>query len=526
MTLAQTTSLEALLGFMQEKEYIPLSVIEALWSVFTHASTGRGKRHASLTLLTMLRQVNLEAVMRVGLGTLAKSDVVLASLACRSIQSVRLLPTHVVYTRITELLVEPSDSNEWFLFAQTAIQCVYSTCTQPDAVVGVLLKKLGPFQQEVEDLVRGVAGLLGDNVTSSADAPVMASSALAHVLFVVGSAALSQLAYLDRIEAHYKKAVTQTSELQRVGASAEDEFTDAVARVKEHELLYSSHSLLALYAPVVVFICANNTLFQAFLLLTQDETVQAHAVLCLVKLMCVSSKYCSDNLQLLLTILKLSPNPRIKSNIILGLCDITTTFNTIMDQNTAHIYVNLANSHPSVRKNTLMVLSLLILNGMIKVKGHLHSIATTLLDPLLAQKTRLFLAQLHEKDPQVIYNNVPDIISNLDLPHKDFKTVMAVIIGFISRQTQIDALIDKLASRLLQSPLPLAQNLMFCMSIMTFSEKSVGKLNITLIKHVLHDDLVYAYAISIIQKVFYVLCRLKRARVLLMSLSVMLKRFE
>ena len=62
-----------------------------------------------------------------------------------------------------------------------------------------------------------------------------------------------------------------------------------------------------------------------------------------------------------------------------------------------------------VKKNTLMVLTHLILNGMIKVKGQLGEMAKCLEDkePRIADLAKLFFTELSTKD-NAIYNNLPD----------------------------------------------------------------------------------------------------------------------
>lgn len=46
-----------------------------------------------------------------------------------------------------------------------------------------------------------------------------------------------------------------------VTGTADDEFTEAIGLVRERELLYGENSLLALFGPLIVFICRNNTAY-------------------------------------------------------------------------------------------------------------------------------------------------------------------------------------------------------------------------------------------------------------------------
>ena len=62
-----------------------------------------------------------------------------------------------------------------------------------------------------------------------------------------------------------------------------------------------------------------------------------------------------------------------------------------------------------VKKNTLMVLTHLILNGMVKVKGQMGEMAKCVEDEdeRISNLAKLFFQELSTKD-NAIYNNLPD----------------------------------------------------------------------------------------------------------------------
>ena len=130
--------------------------------------------------------------------------------------------------------------------------------------------------------------------------------------------------------------------------------------------------------------------------------------------MCVSSRFCESHLRLLFTILVKSTSAVIRSNIIIAIGDMATTFSTLIDENIHYLYNRLSDSDVTVKKNTLMVLTHLILNGMVKVKGQLSEMAKCLEDPdpRIVDLSKLFFTELAAKD-NALYNNLPDIISNL-----------------------------------------------------------------------------------------------------------------
>lgn len=62
-----------------------------------------------------------------------------------------------------------------------------------------------------------------------------------------------------------------------------------------------------------------------------------------------------------------------------------------------------------------MVLTHLILNDMIKIKGEICDFALLLDDPCakIQGMVKLFFQELHKKDPKLIYNLLPEAISKM-----------------------------------------------------------------------------------------------------------------
>ena len=168
----------------------------------------------------------------------------------------------------------------------------------------------------------------------------------------------------------------------------------------------------------------------------QDRTLQMMATLALAKFMCVSSDYCEKHLQLLFTILERSKDPTIRSNIVIALGDMAVCFNTLIDENISLLYNRLSDESTLVKKNAVMVLTHLILNGMVKVKGQISEMARCVEDPdqRIADLAKLFFTELATKD-NAIYNNLPDILSNLTncepkVEEEKFRRIMRFIFSF------------------------------------------------------------------------------------------------
>ncbi|CAG8538023.1 18250_t:CDS:10, partial [Racocetra fulgida] len=163
-----------------------------------------------------------------------------------------------------------------------------------------------------------------------------------------------------------------------------------------------------------------------------------------------------------------------------------------------------------VKKNTLMVLTHLILNGMIKVKGQLGEMAKCLEDEdqRISDLARLFFTELASKD-NAVYNNLPDIISNLssgDNPvnEESYKKIMKFLFDFIEKHTE--NVVEKLCQRFKNlDDRRQWRNIAYCLSLLPYkSERIVKKLleGMSLYQDKLHENDVYKAFMDIISKSF------------------------
>jgi condensin complex subunit 1 len=296
--------------------------------------------------------------------------------------------------------------------------------------------------------------------------------ALSQLLFIVGHIAIKQIVHLELCELEFKrrkaekdkktaptprKSMASTieptpikkgrkrgaikdptpapeeavDELDLMAGTTEDDFTEAIAHVRERELLFGPTSLLANFGPLVADICSNNTSYN-------HPTLQAQAALCLAKLMCVSSEYCETNLGLLLTILERSQDAVVRSNLVVALGDMAVCFNHLIDENTDFLYRRLNDGDASVKRTCLMTLTFLILAGQVKVKGQLGEMAKCLedSDKKIADMARMFFSELATKD-NAVYNQFVDMFSVLSadsaLDMDAFKRIIKFLAGFIEK---------------------------------------------------------------------------------------------
>jgi condensin complex subunit 1 len=113
---------------------------------------------------------------------------------------------------------------------------------------------------------------------------------------------------------------------------------------------------------------------------------------------------------LLFKIMETSRDPIIRSNCIIALGDVAVRFSHLVDENNNKLYEGLSDKDMTVKKNTLMVLTYLILGSMIKVKGQLGEMAKCLEDEdsRIADLAKLFFTELSSNKDNAIYNNLPD----------------------------------------------------------------------------------------------------------------------
>lgn len=230
--------------------------------------------------------------------------------------------------------------------------------------------------------------------------------------------------------------------------------------------------------------------------------------------MCVSSDFCEQKLQLLFTILEKSKDASIRSNIVIGLGDMAVCFSTLIDDNITFLYNRLSDSDTIVRKNAVMVLTHLILNGMVKVKGQISEMAKCLddADQRIADLAKLFFTELASKDNQ-IYNNLPDIISSLTtnndkrLGEESFRKIMKFIFSFdfTEKEKNAENIVDKLCQRFLTAEDERSwRDIAFCLSLLPFkTERPFKKLldGWPTYQDKVHEEAVHKSFLEIIQKV-------------------------
>ncbi|OCB84889.1 hypothetical protein A7U60_g8111 [Sanghuangporus baumii] len=564
-TLAELTSLEEMMRTMMDDDQIHSDVIGKLWQVYSSdKQLPRQQRRGAIIILGMLALARISVVtdridtlLKIGLGAFGRTDLLLARYTCVALQrlngsakkvkgsltdkTLRLEMDNPIFKKLQEAILHSSRSKEWFGMAEQAINTIYALGEHPDVMCNNLIKSLArrvfiPRERsEQAEKPVDLDAMDEDMAPEDGSTPITARAQstqstgsedkgdafeLSQLLFVVGHVAIKQIVYLELVEREWKRQKDEKEkaekaagdskrhhkdgeELEQVAGNAEDEIGERIAAVRESELLYGPDSLLALFGPMIVHICGSPHKYK-------NETLRTAAILAFSKLLCVSSQFCDQHHRLLFKILETSKDPNVRSNVVIALGDVAVCFSNIIDENSNELYKGLSDRSLIVKKNTLMVLTHLILNGMIKVKGQLGEMAKCLEDPeqRIADLAKLFFTELSTKD-NAIYNNLPDVLSHLSVgehavDEETFQSTMKYIFTFIEKEKQAESIVEKLCQRFRLSEDPRQwRDVAFCLSLLPFkSERSVKKLieGLPFYQDKLHEETVFARFSEILAK--------------------------
>jgi condensin complex subunit 1 len=439
--------------------WITPQILKIIWHSFVKYKHFKEKRGA-IIMISMLAlsdykvvHQNIELLLNYGLD-LNDLNYQIASFTCIALRRTlpKKLPKNYIYpnfqsaiSRLKQILLIDAADGDWYNLAEEALNTLYEIDRNSDqSATEVLKQKALSIFSETEEI----------NVNKTAS--------LSQFLFLLGHVGLKTIIYLERSEADFKrkkqdyenKKTEQDMELDLIGGTNEDEFTDAVQNIKEKELLYGCNSILAKFVPLLIEIIIKPKKYN-------NQMLQRQATLCFAKFMCLSPRFCESHLGLYLSLIDKSSDSIVRSNLVLGLGDIAVCFTNIIDENKSALYSELQDRDLSVQRTCLMTVTFLILAGQIKVKGQLSQLAKLLVheDKGLREMSKLFFQELATKD-NAIYNGFIEMLSGLNLhldedgsedqpfPFDKFKEVIKFVLPFINKDRQRNLLIKKLDLRL------------------------------------------------------------------------------
>lgn len=144
-----------------------------------------------------------------------------------------------------------------------------------------------------------------------------------------------------------------------------------------------------------------------------SSELERASVLTMTKLMCVSQEYCRSMIPLLFSLLgNRAIDSCIKNNIVVSLGDLLHRFPNEVEPFNRQLYRNLLDPCPKVRRCTLMVITHLILNDMIKLRSEFINVAMLFedKDPEMQSLASTFFREVNKKDPKYLVNILPEAI--------------------------------------------------------------------------------------------------------------------
>ncbi|KAL6145156.1 hypothetical protein ACLB2K_055844 [Fragaria x ananassa] len=504
--IGDLAALEYIVGALVSKGNISRGAVSALWDFFCFNISGTTAVQScgALSILCMASKSSstvlsshLQDIIDIGFGRWAKIEPLLARTACIALQ------------RLSE-----DDRKKLLLSTGSRVFGILESL-----VTGFWLSENICGGEELQNEIgSGSVGILA----------TIQVERLGRYLFVVSHVAMNQLLYIESclrkvqkqkvgkekinydfqqangaMPADSSKEISINAELGLT--TSEDAILDTLSDKAEKEIIGGGsleRNLIGHCAPFLSKLCRNFSLMQKY------QELQVSAMLALCRFMIIDANFCDTNLQLLFTVVESAPSEIVRSNCTICLGDLAVRFPNLLEPWTENMYSRLKDPSVSVRKNAVLVLSHLILNDMMKVKGYINEMAIRLEDEdeRISNLAKLFFNELSKKGSNPIYNLLPDILgklSNQNLKRESFCNIMQFLIGSIKKDKQMESLVEKLCNRFSGvTDVRQWEYISYCLSQLAFTEKGMKKLmeSFKTYEHVLSEDSVMDHFKSIINK--------------------------
>lgn len=278
-------------------------------------------------------------------------------------------------------------------------------------------------------------------------------SHLSRLAFVIGHVAVKLSILSEKIASDMKKARAVAEEnrencdeeesglMEVNGSAGGDEFEDGIVR---RLLEMADPCILTSYIPCFLIILNGKY--------PVGKELRTCSVSALCKLMSVSEALCEQHLPFVLTVLRDAAEFEVRANVIISLGDLASRFPNVVEPFTRHIYKSLRDVDARVRKNTLMVLTHLILNDMVKVRGEVSELALCLEDEdeRIQDLAGLFFTELSKRGSNPVYNLLPDTLASVSrqVDSVKFERIAKFLLSFVSGDKKAISTAEKLCSRI------------------------------------------------------------------------------
>ncbi|KAG8271683.1 meiotic chromosome condensation [Homalodisca vitripennis] len=260
-------------------------------------------------------------------------------------------------------------------------------------------------------------------------------------------------------------------------AAADDMATEQVRHMLDSDVV-CGNGVLAGFSLLIIDVCKNPKKYQ-------NPLITCVAATALAETMMVSSVFCNENMQLLVTMLEKCSEENVRLSLVIVFGDLLFKFPNTVEPWTRFLYARLRDESWKVRRNTLLVLSHLVTNEMVKVKGQISEVALCIVDENeeIVDLAKRFFSELSLKG-NTLYNVLPDIISHLSNPasdvtveEKNFEIILKYIMDQIQKEKQLENLVEKLCKRMKESICERQwKDLAFCLSLLPWSDRSLRRL--------------------------------------------------
>lgn len=470
-------SLDEIVRVLADRKVISKAVCTELWKL---VSTDRApsntlkatvfwqQRKAALAVICACRRpvefVRLHSLIEA--LTDREIDWQLAELLCQAIQLVAVEGSNQTAfdSFLTSVICERIDSPRWINALGKAIVSVFCVHRNPEPLL--------------EKIIKSEIDAIFFNATPKKES--LSTFVLAKFLYFIGHAASLQAERIATIEETYRSGALKANNSGAENVAADD-FAELLMLIREKDLLFGEGSLFSVFNALPLYVLNGGEAF------AKDPFLVRMASICLAKLMCVSEQYFKTHFELFLRLLTDAADREMQSNLIVAFGDFCSLYPSFVGENVSILFEKASDrSAPLiVRRNALITLSYLILNGMIKVKGHLHLMALCVVDAdeRISQLASMFFAEYASKDSNSIYNNVHDLISNLsaaqDLSEKDFYAIIKFVLSLLKKDRQLTNVSERLLSKVSEAEnAMLCKNLVFCVCVLhaNGSERALVKL--------------------------------------------------
>ena len=411
--------------------------------------------------------------------------------------------TENCFVRIAKAIIKNYGKidNDWFLVIKEMIDTIFNVMNEPEKICEYLIIKLSKylfmnnnemmdidiqdkfktqniFSQNMTDMSQSQDGL--EIINTGGITPMQ----LTQLIFVVGHVALNMIIYSEKMEQKIKKKFlggnkkktpnknnqsnisglsssskkkkSVISDIEEVNGGQEaqaDYNIGLIHNIIDEDIL--KKNLIAMYVPLIVGI-AKKSLTCSNKEMDKNKLLYKVAILSLCKLMCINSKFCSENLDFIFEVIE---NDNICSDLKLNICiaigDFINRFPNVFSKYIDKFFMNLHSSNKEVVHYTLIVISHLVLNDMLKLKGEIVDICMLLNTDSdnIKNNVKIFLNEINGKGSNVIYNMIPQALSKLNTDYKNisydsYKQITKILMSYVDKDKYIEEIANKMINRL------------------------------------------------------------------------------